>query len=388
MMTFRRMILCLLAIVLMAFPMNGAHAQNQVDDFAQAIAQLKKRLDQNGDGRIAKSETTGLLRSRFDRLDSNSDGVLDDNEIQIVADLIRTMQSQRNSAKKRSSQVPPTVVLVENLVYREGKSDKWKLDLVYPKEKTTKPRPAIVFVHGGGWRSGDKAGGMWRSTPISYAEKGYVCISVNYRLTDEAPFPACVEDCKCAVRWLRANASKYNVDPDRIGAFGVSAGAHLVAMLGLVSREDKLEGDGPHQEFSSGVSSVCCSAAPTNFLDWYGTGIELEKINGTLKQFFGTDKIEQVKEIARISAPISYVKKGAVPFMVIQGTADRVVPVHQGDCFVDALKKQNNDVTYLRYEGAGHGVYHQHKEETYPKMEAFFERTLRQPGANIKPDLK
>ena len=146
--------------------------------------------------------------------------------------------------------VPAGVQLLTDIGYREG-SEKWRLDLAMPKENGGGPRPAHVIVHGGGWRSGDKGGGQWRSLPLEYAAKGHVCISVNYRLTDEAPFPACVEDVKCAVRWLRANAEKYNLDPQRVGAYGNSAGAHLVAMLGLVGPEAKLEEDGPYQDQSS-----------------------------------------------------------------------------------------------------------------------------------------
>ncbi len=111
--------------------------------------------------------------------------------------------------------------------------------------------------------------------PISYAEKGYVCISVNYRLIKEAPLPACVSDCKNAVRWLRANAEQYHVDPDRIGAFGISAGGHLVSMLGLAGTEADLEGDGTYQEFSSAVNAVCCVVTVHGIFNW--PCIELSK---------------------------------------------------------------------------------------------------------------
>ena len=136
--------------------------------------------------------------------------------------------------------VPKNLVIAADIPYRPGDSKFWTLDLAMPKAQSEKPRPALVFVHGGGWSSGDKRRGTFKTIPIEYAQKGYVCISVNYRLTSEAAFPACLEDVKCAVRWLRAHAEKYNVDPDRIGGYGNSAGAHLVSLLGLVGKEAHL----------------------------------------------------------------------------------------------------------------------------------------------------
>jgi acetyl esterase/lipase len=154
-----------------------------------------------------------------------------------------------------------------------------------------------------------------------------VAVSLNYRLTDEAPFPACVEDVKCAVRWLRANAAKYNVDPQRIGAYGNSAGAHLVAILGP---EAGLEGDGPYQDQSSQVQAVCCSATPTDFTDWGG------------KTFRGDDTFlagpaESKGERRKKASPITYVWADAPPFLVIHGTADNTVPLSQAEKLVRAM---------------------------------------------------
>jgi len=282
--------------------------------------------------------------------------------------------NQRRPQRRQSepqTQVPDGVRLETDIAYREG-NEKWRLDLAYPKAKSKSRRPGLVIVHGGGWRGGDKGGGRWRSTPLQYAAKGYVCISVNYRLTDEAPFPVCVEDVKCAVRWLRANADKYGLDPLRIGAYGSSAGAHLVAMLGLVGPDARLEGDGPHQEQSSLVQAVCCSATPTDFSNWGGPGklspAELSLLAGLT---------ETLADRKKQASPISYVGPDAPPFLIIHGTADRTVPFSQGERFATALKNAGaKDVTFLEFEDAGHGVFGQHSDETYPAMERFFARTL------------
>jgi len=291
------------------------------------------------------------------------------------ADKQRSARKKLQAPDRTTTSVPDSVQLLTEIAYREGK-EKWHLDLAMPKAPSDQPRPAIVIVHGGGWRSGDKGGGLWRALPLEYAAKGYVCISVNYRLTDEAPFPACVEDVKCAVRWLRANAAKYHVDPRRIGAYGNSAGAHLVAMLGLVGREAGLEGDGPFQEQSSLVQAVCCSATPTDFTDWGGRSFRGEST-------FLAGPAESLGERKKKASPVSHVRPDAPPFLVIHGTADATVPFSQAEKFVEALKKAGaQDVTFKKYDGAGHGVFEQNSPETYPLMEAFFARTLKLPGAN------
>ena len=331
------------------------------------------RFDSNGDGLIQKDEAKNLLLKNYSRVDTNNDGQLDEKEIDALVKRLSSAASNRRQGGQRNQvSIPDSVRLEENIPYREGSSDKWKIDILYPAAPSTMKRPGIVFIHGGGWRTGDKATGVWRSLPVSYAEKGYVCISVNYRLLDEAPFRACIEDCKNAVRWLRAHADTYSLDPDRIGAFGISAGAHLVAMLGLAGRDVGLEGDGSYSDVSSAVQSVVCCATPTNFLNWDGTSpTQGER---AARFFPELSEADALKMIERVS-PITHVRKG-IPFLVIHGTADTTVPIYQGDCFVDALKEVNDDVTYIRVEAARHGVFTQASDKTYPATEAFFKRTI------------
>ena len=333
---------------------------------------LLERFDSNGDGRVEKSEAKNQLKAKFDRIDTNNDGSLDKSELEQLAKRLRGGNGPRNP--RNLLIVPDDVKLIEDIAYREGESKKWKLDLFVPAKEnpSSSKRPAIVFIHGGGWRSGDKGGGQWRSQPIAYAQKGYVCISVNYRLTDETALPGCIEDCKNAVRWLRANAEKYNVDPDRIGAYGNSAGAHLVSVLGLADEKVGLEGDGPYQDYSSSIQAVVCSAPPTDLVNWDGKS-DFDPRRG--KRLLGTSDLEEGLALAKKCSPVTYAKKG-VPFLVVHGTADRTVPIYQGDSFVEALKKTGADVTYIRVDGAGHGVFGQASKKTGPAMESFFKRTL------------
>ena len=271
----------------------------------------------------------------------------------------------------RAPQIPSGVQWHSDIEYRKGNA-KWKLDLAAPVDRSGPPRPGIVFVHGGGWRGGDKGGGLWRSLPIEYAQKGYVCITVNYRLTDEAPFPACLEDVKCAVRWFRAHAKEYHLDPERIGAYGNSAGAHLVSMLGLVDRDEGLEGNGPYRSQSSLVQAVCSSAVPADFSDWH---VPIKGQRALEPLLAGPE--DSLTERARRASPIHYVSSKAPPFLVLHGTSDTVVNIRQADRFVQALHQANaRDISYVRVEGAGHGVFGQRREISAPTMETFFSRTI------------
>ncbi len=250
---------------------------------------------------------------------------------------------------------PEGVTVFPDLVYREG-HDAWKLDLAMPTEKSDTPLPVIVYLHGGGWTQGDKRG-QGIGTVLGYATQGFVGISVNYRL--DVDKMACIEDAKCAIRWLRAHAEQYNVDPNRIGVAGNSAGAHLALMLALYHPSAGLEGDGPYQEFSSAVQAAHCSSTP--IMPRFGRG-----------KAAGRD----VKQIQ----PMTYVRADAPPLYFIHGAQDlRKAPIQYMDAFVEAMRELGvKDMTYKRHEDAGHGVYVQYLQTARPARTAFFERTLKE----------
>lgn len=156
-----------------------------------------------------------------------------------------------------------TITVTLDIPYRDGESNAWKLDLAMPTNLGSELRPALVIIHGGGWSMGSKSVDVFQKMMVDYAKKGYVTINVDYRLTGEAGFPACIEDVKTAVRWLRAQAAELKVDPERIGAYGHSAGAHLAMMLGMTSEQDGLEGNGGWNKFSSKVNAVAAGSPPT-----------------------------------------------------------------------------------------------------------------------------
>ncbi|MBM3852459.1 MAG: hypothetical protein FJ399_04815 [Verrucomicrobia bacterium] len=359
------------------------------------------QLDKNGDGKIDRAEFPGPEQA-FGRIDTNGDGFISQEEFanrpargsgggqrltptgggpvtgragRSEQDLAAVRADLGKPAADQKITVPEGVKFIADLTYREG-NPMWKLDLAMPADGGTALRPGIVFVHGGGWRGGDKRQGYFLQGALDYARRGYVCITVNYRLTGESPFPACVEDVKTAVRWFRAHAKDYNLDPERIGAYGNSAGAHLVAMLGLAGPEAKLEGDGPWKGFSSAVQAVCPSAVPVDFVNWGGPrGV----YRGESTLFAGP--AETLEERKRLGSPITHVSPQAPPFLVIHGTADGVVPFSQAEALVAALKRAGASVTFMPIEGAGHGVFVEHAATTKPAMEEFFDRHLKRGSA-------
>ena len=279
--------------------------------------------------------------------------------------------------------VPEGVKFIPEIAYREG-NDAWKLDLAMPEELGDKPRPALVIIHGGGWRNGDKRREGFLRPTLNYAAKGYVCITVNYRMLNEAPITACVEDVKNAVRWLRANAKEYNVDPNRIGATGNSAGAHLSAMLGLCPPSAGLEGDGPYLEHSSMVQAVVASATPTDFIGPMSERArrqQQQRANGSGQQRELQPNALQLepKEIRAKTSPMTYVSSDTPPILLIHEMSDRTVGVYHSDNLVKALRKAGaKDVNYMLLgDGTGHGTFQRNIAFTEPAREAFFNRVLK-----------
>ncbi|HCN81374.1 MAG TPA: hypothetical protein DIS80_09585 [Verrucomicrobiales bacterium] len=340
------------------------------------------KTDKNSDGVLTIDETSGLMRRFFNRNDRDGDGKLTKEELGKLD--ARLKQNPRNGEQRRR----PEAALVEgvtvrkNQVYRSG-HDRWKLDVYLPKEKAPKGgRPGLVFVHGGGWKNGSKESGFWASLPARYAAKGYVCISVNYRLTgDGGGFPACVHDVKNAVRWFRANSKGLGLDPNRIGAYGNSAGAHLVSMLGLVKKEAGLEGKGTHLDQSSLVQAVCASATPSNFLKWKN---QLFPNRGVL----AGDQENHHARAAKAS-PVTYSAEDAPPFLLIHAENDRTVPFEQGEVLANRLKASGaKNVTLMRFKDGGHGVFRAKETKTYAAMEEFFAKVLKRSPGTTPPKNK
>lgn len=245
--------------------------------------------------------------------------------------------------------VPAAVVDRRDVVYGQGGGHDLKLDLYRPLDTPKALMPAVVFIHGGGWRSGDK--GTYRMLASRLAERGYFCVSINYRLSGEAPFPAAIEDCKAAVRWVRANAAKYHVDKKRVGAVGDSAGGHLVAFLGTSDDKD-YPGKGGNPSESARLQAVAPYYGVFDFTLTGGVSAAAVKV---VEAFVGAPYAEKPR-LYRDASPIAYVTKDDPPFMLVHGENDAIVAIAQSERMLEALKKAGVEASLLRVKNAAHGL--------------------------------
>lgn len=244
---------------------------------------------------------------------------------------------------------------VRDLDYVGSGNQRQMLDLYLPEAKTNKPHPLVVYIHGGGWESGSKdeadvlLGLIKGGTPCAGA-------SINYRLTNQAQWPAQIFDCKAAIRWLRAHAKEYNLDPDKISVFGISAGGHLVSMLGVTGGVKELEGElGNHLDQSSRVSCVLDFCGPSDFLTFGGKGSVLDPDDpkGALAKLIG-GPLKDRREEGRKASPVTYITPDDAPFLIIHGDKDTLVPYSQATEFNTALKAAHVPSTLLTGTDGGH----------------------------------
>jgi acetyl esterase/lipase len=215
---------------------------------------------------------------------------------------------------------------------------------------------------------------------LGFAKRGLVCVSVDYRLAPKYHFPCQLEDVKCAARWVRANAAKYHVDPQHIGAVGGSAGANLVALLGTTSGSGKWEGSGGNAEQSSAIQMMICHGTPADLLlGWEHAPrqhwLEGMAVRGMLNNFLGGTP-ERVKAAYLDASPVRHVSKGAPPALLLHGAADPLVPVEQAEVFAAALEKAGASVELVRIEGAGHADLGKEPDKVIARMTAFIQKHL------------
>lgn len=246
----------------------------------------------------------------------------------------------------------PGVRAHRDLVYVDGGHERHKLDLYLP-EKAADPLPLLIWVHGGGWQNGSKDG----CPPLraGYVAQGYAVASINYRLSGHAVFPAQIEDCKAAIRWLRAHAKEYSLDPQRFGVWGSSAGGHLVALIGT-SGDVKEFDVGANLDLSSRVQAVCDYYGPTDFTVFVTTpGYESHATDASPEARLLGGAVMQNKDKAARVNPITYVTKDDPPFLIVHGDKDPTVPINQSQLLFDALKKNEVSAHFHTIHDAGHG---------------------------------
>jgi acetyl esterase/lipase len=261
-----------------------------------------------------------------------------------------------------------------DLPYVTNGHQRQKLDLYLPE--TGQNWPLILWVHGGAFRLGSKED----KVPLAYLAEGYAVASINYRLSQHALFPAQIQDCKAAVRWLRANAGQFGFDPHRVGAWGESAGGHLVAMLGTTG--DTIEFDvGENLHLPSRVDAVVDYFGPTDFCQMddhrLPDGMVHDTPDSPESELVGGPIRENKERVAKAN-PITYVTPNAAPFLIVHGAADPLVPYHQSQLLEKALKQAGVPVLFYTVRGAGHGGFTDPKVPELTK--AFLAKHLKPTG--------
>lgn len=278
-------------------------------------------------------------------------------------------------AQKAALKVPDSVVFETNVEYANPDGQNLQLDLARPKEGDG-PFPAIVCIHGGGFRAGARQG--YDGLCLRLAEHGYVAITVSYRLAPKYRFPAAVHDVKAAVRWLRANARKYKIDPEHIGATGGSAGGHLAQFLAVTADVKQFEGDGGNADQSSRVACVVNYYGPSDFTKSYGKSVDATEV---LPLWLGGN-LEKERHQHILASPLSWVTPHAAPTLCIHGTEDKYVAHEQAVWLIDKLKAADVEAELLTLQGAGHGFKGKDAEQAEKAMFAFLDKHLlkKKPG--------
>jgi acetyl esterase/lipase len=284
-------------------------------------------------------------------------------------------------ARPQRPNLPEGTKLHANLEYVHGGHERQRLDLYVPATADT-PLPVIVWVHGGAWMAGSKDGDI---PALPFVAKEYAVASINYRLSQHSVFPAQIEDCKAAIRWLRANAKTYNLNPERIGVWGASAGGHLVALLGTSGGTEDGQDKAANVDQSSRVQAVVDFFGPTDFLQMDahalpGTRMKHDPSSSPESRLVGGAIQENAEKVERAN-PVKYVTKDAPPFLIVHGEQDPLVPWHQSELLYEALKRAGRDVTFYKIAGAGHGSPEFNTSMVRTAVQAFFDQHLKPHSA-------
>jgi acetyl esterase/lipase len=266
---------------------------------------------------------------------------------------------------------PAEIVFEKNIEYSNPDGQHLQLNMARPKNAKG-PLPCVVCIHGGGFRAGKRDG--YDGLIQNLASNGFAAVTVSYRLAPKYQFPAAVHDTKAAVRWVRANAAKYGIDPDRIGVTGGSAGGHLAQFLGVTPGVAEFEGDGGNPNVSSHVKCVVNVYGPSDFTKSYGKSVDAAEV---LPLFLGGNLQTALPAHIR-SSPLNWVTPNAAPTLCIHGTEDKYVAHEQAVWMIDRLKASGVEAQLLTLQGAGHGFKGKDAESADQALVAYFKKHLGQ----------
>ena len=240
-------------------------------------------------------------------------------------------------AEKMPAKAPDDVEWLRNVPFGKGGEQTLTMHILRPKKLPAETMPVLIYIHGSAWMKDNKDLAVARL--IWTAQQGYFGAAIQVRTSGEAAFPAQIEDSKCAIRFLRAKAKEFHLDPKRIGVWGESSGGHLAALVGVTGAIKDFEGNGGWAEFSSRADAVSAMCPAIDFLspDWP------ERHNlpsGPAFRLLRGDPRKDKMDLARKASPLSYIHKDCPPFFIVHGDADKTVPFAQGKLLYDALRRR------------------------------------------------
>jgi acetyl esterase/lipase len=261
----------------------------------------------------------------------------------------------------------PQFTVNPDVQYCTGGGKPLLMDVFIPNHRNGTPTPAVLWIHGGGWEMGDKNG---NSGAKLLASEGFVTASLSYRLSGDSPFPAAIEDCKCAIRFLRTKASMYGIDPDRIGVAGSSAGGHLAELVATADQSAGLEGSGGWENVSSKVQAVASYYGVADFTAQFPP----ETHQVIVRFFRGTEK--EKPRLYRQASPVFYVSEKDPPLLLVHGAKDDVVPLEQSVRFAEAYRRLGLPVEFIVAKNAGHNFEHVGTDPISPSVEIIHQKTV------------
>jgi len=291
---------------------------------------------------------------------------------------------QAKSAPKPAN-LPPGVRMEQDLAYVPDGDEAQRLDLYLPEQAPEKTLPLIVHIHGGGWMGGSK----FPCPVVGMVARGYVVASVEYRFSQKAKFPAQIQDCQAAIRWLRANAAKYHLNPEKIGVVGGSAGGHLSALVGTAGGTGTFVPIGGNEVQSDRVQAVCDIYGPADFT----TVVKQAEGDANVKNIFEFNSPKdpyssligvplETEAKSKAVSPVTYLSADDPPVLILHGTHDALVPYAQSVQFAEGLKSYGVPVWLQTLPGAGHGGPVFGKPQVIELMQNFFDKNLK--GADVE----
>ena len=294
-------------------------------------------------------------------------------------------ESPKSDAKPAAA--PPGVRFERDLSYIPDGDAAQKLDLYLPEQAPDKPLPLVVHIHGGGWRGGNK----YPCPVVGMVRHGYAVASVEYRFSQKALFPAQIQDCQAAIRWLRGNAKRFGINPARVGVIGASAGGHLSALVGTSGGRKIFEAIGGFVEESDRVQAVCDIFGPSDF----STVVKQAEVDRNVRNIFKFNtpsdpysslvggSLEDAGLTSKVS-PVRHVSELTPPFLILHGTHDALVPIAQSEQLADVLKAQGVPVWFQRFPGAGHGGPVFSRPAVTALVQRFFSKFLKDTASEIR----